>query len=82
MSFTKKQNSKRLDGLYLIVLCLFCSGTLNHMVRLLGYVPGRLYRSIDVTPDLCYQAGQYIGRINIALKVKSFRSKKGEYVVL
>ncbi|XP_006811673.2 hydroxylysine kinase-like [Saccoglossus kowalevskii] len=43
-------------------------GCFNHMVRLLSYIPGMLYKSVDMTSDLCYHAGQHLGRMHMALK--------------
>ncbi|XP_077989321.1 hydroxylysine kinase-like [Glandiceps talaboti] len=43
-------------------------GTFGHIVRLLTYIPGTLYKHAEITPDLCYQAGRHIGSIDLALK--------------
>ncbi|XP_070543109.1 hydroxylysine kinase-like [Ptychodera flava] len=43
-------------------------GTFEHMVRLLTYIPGQLYKEVELTPELCYRAGKHIGSIDVALK--------------
>ncbi|XP_077983990.1 hydroxylysine kinase-like [Glandiceps talaboti] len=44
------------------------ASTFDHMVRLLTSIPGTKYRHVEMTPDLCYQAGRHIASIDTALK--------------
>ncbi|XP_002735740.1 hydroxylysine kinase-like [Saccoglossus kowalevskii] len=43
-------------------------GTFDHMVLLLGYVPGETLSTVDITFDLFYLVGQHLGAVDVALK--------------
>ncbi|XP_041764013.1 hydroxylysine kinase [Anopheles merus] len=43
-------------------------GQLNHVVRLLEYIPGKVFHGVPHPDKLFYQAGQFIARIDSALK--------------
>lgn len=43
-------------------------GASNHVVRLLEYIPGKVFHGVPHPDHLFYQAGQFIARIDSALK--------------
>uniref|UniRef100_A0A182K3U7 Hydroxylysine kinase n=1 Tax=Anopheles christyi TaxID=43041 RepID=A0A182K3U7_9DIPT len=43
----------------------------NHVVRLLEYIPGKVFHGVPHPDKLFYQAGQFIARIDSALKVST-----------
>ncbi|EDW04088.1 hydroxylysine kinase [Drosophila grimshawi] len=48
----------------------------GHVVRLLEYIPGKMFHEVDVTKNLLYQSGEYLAKLDRALK--SFTHKAYE----
>uniref|UniRef100_A0A182SS85 Hydroxylysine kinase n=1 Tax=Anopheles maculatus TaxID=74869 RepID=A0A182SS85_9DIPT len=46
-------------------------GESKHVVRLLEYIPGKVFHGVPHPDSLFYQAGQFIARIDSALKVST-----------
>ncbi|KAL3287504.1 hypothetical protein HHI36_001974 [Cryptolaemus montrouzieri] len=49
-----------------LTLRKFISG--QHIVRILEFIPGSLLVDVECTPNLCYESGAFIAKLNEALK--------------
>ena len=47
-------------------------GKTKHLVRLLEYIPGKILYEVPPKDHLFYQAGEFIGKLDNALKVSIF----------
>ena len=45
----------------------------NNVVRLYEYIPGKIFCDVSPSPNLFYQAGVYLGKLDESLKVFSFQ---------